>query len=85
MTSQSTLLAGLLQALEDYYRYRDAEDAEGRARFTRISAWFEDRNLDDLDGFESICRRVQLNAEFIRTMISDRTEAPPVSEAPRRR
>lgn len=73
---QSTLLATLLQALEDYYRFRDANDAEGRARFAAISAWFEDRNTGARDGFEAVCQRVQLNADFIRQMIRNRTETP---------
>lgn len=73
---QSTLLAALLQTLEDYYRFRDANDADGRARFAAISAWFEDRTSGDRDGFEAVCQRVQLNAEFIRQMIRNRTEKP---------
>ena len=70
----STLLADLLQRVEDYYRYRDAADAEGRAIFSELSAWFEGRNTGRSDGFEAVCERVQLDPEFIRGMIRNRTE-----------
>lgn len=70
----STLLADLLQRLEDYYRYRDANDVAGQARFAELSAWFEGRNTGQSGGFEFICGLVQLDPEFIRGMIRNRTE-----------
>jgi hypothetical protein len=71
--TRNDLLMRLLDQFEHYYRTLSADDPNGRRSFEEIAGWFESRDTGDPGTFESICRRLDFDAESIRVSLARRT------------
>jgi len=60
------LLAVLEVAVHSFFRYRDSRTRRGRRLFAETMAWFASGDQDWLYSFETICRHLDLDAEYIR-------------------
>ncbi|HJQ84186.1 MAG TPA: hypothetical protein VKA21_08925 [Candidatus Binatia bacterium] len=67
------LLAVLADAVESVLRCRHARDGEARRLYAETRAWFASRDRSALFSFEGICDALDLDPEYVRRMISDRT------------
>ncbi len=66
-TGEYRLLVAVLQdALECWFRYRNARRARERRLFQEISAWFSASNRDWLFTFECICDHLGIDPDYIR-------------------
>jgi hypothetical protein len=60
------LFAVLEEAVESFFRYRNATTRRGQRLFNETVEWFWDRDQGWLYSFETICQHLDLDAEYIR-------------------
>lgn len=60
------LVAVLQDALECWFRYRNAQRTRGQRLFREVEEWFSSHNQDRLFAFECICDYLALDPNYIR-------------------
>jgi hypothetical protein len=67
------MIAVLEDAVHTYLKTAHAEDPERRALFAETAAWFADRDASWFYSFENVCAVLDLNAEYLRRGLRERT------------
>ena len=74
---ERALLAALLQdAIEDYRKFKQARDPEGRQRFREVDAWINESASDWIFSFKNVCELLNLEPEYVRRALDPRKAKP---------
>ena len=74
---EKSLLAAILEdAIQEYRKYSQAHDADGKRRFREAEEWIMRRSDDWIFSFDTVCYVLGLDPEYIRRGVTETKRKP---------